>query len=168
MKAELKAKFLQHLNQKNQDKGFTLIELLVVIIIIGILSAIALPSYLNQVTKAKQSEAKNYVGVVNRTQLVYYADNARFASSVTALSAGLPTRTTNYDYEITNDSTSATFEATTLQPELLKSYAGGVVALPSGLTPTAACQTEGASNVAPIVLYTSDGAACASINQIMK
>ena len=38
MKTELKAKFLQHLNQRRQDKGFTLIELLVVIIIIGILS----------------------------------------------------------------------------------------------------------------------------------
>ncbi|HBB34438.1 MAG TPA: hypothetical protein DC064_22270, partial [Cyanobacteria bacterium UBA9273] len=68
MKIELKAKYLQYLNQKKQDEGFTLIELLVVIIIIGILSAIALPSFLNQANKAKESEAKQYTGSMNRAQ----------------------------------------------------------------------------------------------------
>src|SRR4028119_2352610 len=74
MKTEFKAKFLQHINKKRQDQGFTLIELLVVIIIIGILSAIALPAFLNQANKAKQSEAKQYIGSLDKGQSAYYAE----------------------------------------------------------------------------------------------
>jgi type II secretion system protein G len=107
MKTEFKAKFLQHVAKRKREEGFTLIELLVVIIIIGILSAIALPSFLNQANKAKQSEAKQYLSSMNKGLQAYYAENSDLKKlddsavvDIPDLGLGLKTQTTNYRYEV--------------------------------------------------------------------
>lgn len=168
MKTELKVKFLQHLTQKKKDEGFTLIELLVVIIIIGILSAIALPSFLNQAAKAKQSEAKQTVGAVNRAQQSHRIENATFATSVEALGIGVPTTTTNYEYKATGVVTNSVVSAVALDPGSLKSYAGGVTVLTSGATAAAACQTKGVTNAVPVPEFTATDAKCKATDEAMK
>ena len=56
------------LRQRSSDEGgFTLIELLVVILIIGILAAIAIPSFLSQKSKATASQAKELARTAETT-----------------------------------------------------------------------------------------------------
>ncbi|YAF95891.1 MAG: type IV pilin-like G/H family protein [Nodularia sp. CChRGM 3473] len=135
MKTEFKAKFLQSiLNKKKEEEGFTLIELLVVIIIIGILSAIALPAFLNQANKARASEAKTYVGSVNRAQQAYLLENPNFVTAqaeFTRLGLGIKTQTENYVYTLGNlGGAGADVQAkpTTpaASPAILKGYVGNV------------------------------------------
>ncbi|MEG3932091.1 MULTISPECIES: type IV pilin-like G/H family protein [unclassified Microcoleus] len=130
MKTEFKAKFLQQLNKRRQDQGFTLIELLVVIIIIGILSAIALPSFLSQANKAKQSEAKQYASSINKAQQAVYAETSTFTDKMTSLGLGLKTSTTNYTYTLSTVAEGAHVLATPLAA--LKGYSGTVGLVPSG------------------------------------
>lgn len=136
MRIELKAKFIQHLNRKHHEKGFTLIELLVVIIIIGILGAIAIPNFLNQDVKAKQSEAKQNINIINKTQNSFRAENNTFATSFDALAIGTVTgsttgNTTNYSYTLSGATDSSTVIASPLDTAL-KGYSGGAVRFSNG------------------------------------
>ncbi|WP_307802438.1 prepilin-type N-terminal cleavage/methylation domain-containing protein [Cellulomonas fengjieae] len=92
-----------------KDKGFTLIELLVVIIIIGILSAIAIPVFLNQRKKAVDAGIKSDLRTVAQSIESFYADNQKY-----------PT-----DAEVTQSTT--TGDVTITGGDVVKMTAGNVI-----------------------------------------
>jgi type IV pilus assembly protein PilA len=151
MKSQLQAKLIQHIIAKNRDdEGFTLLELVMVLILIGILSAIALPSFLNQAAKVQQSEGKIYVGTTNRAQQAYRMENTSFAEDVDTLQIGISTSTEYYNYLIVTTSNTAVITATAKNTAALKGFNGGVTVLSSGLTSVVACQTAGPQAKNPI------------------
>lgn len=59
-------------------RGFSLIELMIVIVITGLLAAVAVPIYSNNVLKAKRAEADGALGSIMKQLEIYRAEYGRF------------------------------------------------------------------------------------------
>jgi type IV pilus assembly protein PilA len=178
MKPQLKLTLIQQLNAR-KSSGFTLVELLVVIIIIGILTAIALPNFLNQTAKAKQNEAKQNINLFNKTQNAYRLENSTFATSFDVLATGslrgaATANTTLYSYTMaTSNGTDSTTIQATAKETALKGYTGGAVMFKNtdnqSIIRFVACEATAPSTTAPAAPLTPGGAdpTCgAATNQI--
>jgi type IV pilus assembly protein PilA len=72
---------------RDEEEGFTLIELMVVVLIIAILIAIAIPTFLGARTRAQDRQAQSNLRNAFAAEKVSYTDNQVYTTSSTALSA---------------------------------------------------------------------------------
>ncbi|MFS8899918.1 prepilin-type N-terminal cleavage/methylation domain-containing protein [Synechococcus sp. H60.2] len=82
----LRAKLSQFL--LSRAKGFTLIELLVVIVIVGVLSAIAIPQFLNQIRRSRVAEAQAALTDVSRGAEAYRMDWTQYPTAYVVIGRG--------------------------------------------------------------------------------
>jgi prepilin-type N-terminal cleavage/methylation domain-containing protein len=94
-----------HKAMKEKDQGFTLVELLVVVIIIGILSAIAIPAFLNQRKKAVDASIKEDLHTIATSLETYYTDNLKYPTGVSQTGTTLTTapEATTIDIKVSPD-----------------------------------------------------------------
>ena len=99
------------------EKGFTLVELMIVIVIVGILSAVALPNFLNQTKKAAATEATSNVSSIFKQAHTYVLENGSLGTVDTDCSDYAGTLTTiaqgaNFSYECGGTQAAFTVTAT--------------------------------------------------------
>ncbi len=75
---------------KKQRLGFTLMELMIVLAIVGILAALAYPSYRDSVRKGNRAEAITALHAISLAQEKWRANNATYATNLTASSTATP------------------------------------------------------------------------------
>lgn len=79
------------LDVSNSKSAFTIIEIIVVVVIIGVLAAIAMPSYRIQMLKVKNQEAVRVLWALWEAEKDYFRDNGVYTSNVGDLAIDIPT-----------------------------------------------------------------------------
>jgi len=100
-----------------KKSGFTLIELMIVIAIVGILAAVAYPSYTDSVSQARRTDAMNNLLRFQVEQEKYRASNVQYAASFALLIGGAdPTPSSEGFYSLAINAANATSFTITATP----------------------------------------------------
>lgn len=82
------------------SSGFSFVELFVAMVVLGILAALAIPSYLNHVSKARESEAITQISTILKLQQAYLAQHGDFTRDDDFEVLSLSDRGNHYTYRI--------------------------------------------------------------------
>jgi len=93
------------LNSLRRQSGFTLMELMMVVIIVGILAAIAYPSYRDQVLRSSRSDARTALQTGLARQEQFFLDNRTYAANLAQIN--LLAATDNGYYTVSIDAATA-------------------------------------------------------------
>lgn len=93
--------------QRKRILGFTIIELMIVLVIVAILLALAYPSYINYVRKAKRGEAQQLLLNWSINQEIWRSNNTAYNDT-----DALKPSHDLYDFDVTADATTYTLTAT--------------------------------------------------------
>ena len=137
----------EHLLLQQREQAFTLIELLVVTVIVGILAAVSLPSLVDQIGKARETEAKTQLGSLSRAQQAFHVEHQEFANSLNSLSLmgsfspeyynyPAPTSKDNFAAEVKHKA-----DAVDASKDRVRNYAAGVY-FDAGIYNIKICQSD--------------------------
>jgi type IV pilus assembly protein PilE len=90
------------MNRKS-NRGFTLIEVMIALVVVGLLSALAYPSYQQQVAKGRRTDAKQSLLELSQRMERYYTERGTYAGATLGASGLYPSVTSGgyYDLSIT-------------------------------------------------------------------
>ncbi len=93
----------KHAGRRGCAAGFTLIELMITVAVMGVLAAIAYPSYMRYVARGNRSAAQSFMLEVTSRQERYLLDGRQYAPDLPTLGMTVPdTVSPNYTVSITN------------------------------------------------------------------
>ncbi len=96
------------LSQARRSRGFTIIELMMGVVVVAVLAAVALPSFLDSIRKGRRSEAFAAVAALQQAQERWRSNNPQYTDTLSSLSVASTTSSGYYTISVPNSSISAT------------------------------------------------------------